>query len=100
MKSQTRIDLTKKKILVTGGAGFLGKHVVEKLKEVGVPADNITITRSRHNDLRNLADCYRASIGKDVIIHLAGNVGGIGHNREHPADLFDDNLIMGINVMK
>ena len=92
-------DLKNKKILVTGGSGFLGSHVVEKLVERGVRKEDIIIPRSKDYDLRNYEDCKRALEGANVVIHLAANVGGIGYNQENPGKLFYDNIIMGAKMM-
>jgi len=89
-----------KRILVTGGAGFLGSFVVEKLKEGGASGDRIRIPRSRHMDLRKWENCVEAVKGTDLVIHLAARVGGIGFNQEYPAELFYDNAIMGIQLME
>lgn len=89
---------TGKKVLITGGNGFLGKHLIAKLKEKG--PKTIRIADIDKYDLRNYEDCLKASKGMDVVIHLAAKVGGIGFNREFPADLFDDNILMGVNMMK
>ncbi|MBI4762232.1 MAG: GDP-L-fucose synthase family protein [Chloroflexota bacterium] len=94
-----------KKIIVTGGGGFLGSFVVEKLKERG--ATDIFIPRKRDYDLtdpnvikRMYDDALQGVDPKNtVVIHLAANVGGIGANREHPAEFFYDNLIMGVEMM-
>ena len=91
--------LTDKKVIVTGGAGFLGSFVTEKLKGRGVTAERIFIPRIENYNLVDANDIKRlyADHVKDVdpknvvIIHLAANVGGIGANREHPADFFYDN---------
>jgi GDP-L-fucose synthase len=93
------LDLTMEKILVTGGAGFFGSHVVSELLEKGVPRENIIIPRSKEIDLRDKDNCRRAVDGVDVVIHLAANVGGIGYNQKNPAALFYDNAIMGINII-
>lgn len=93
------LDLREKRIVVTGGAGFLGKQVVEQLIEVGVKPDKITIPRSRDCDLRRLENCQRVVEQQDIIIHLAAHVGGIGLNREKPAELFYDNLMMGAQLI-
>ena len=92
-------DLTGKRILVTGGAGFLGKQVVKQLCEAGVEPNKITVLRSQDCDLRTMENCQRAVDQQDVVIHLAAHVGGIGLNREKPAELFYDNLIMGTQLI-
>ena len=94
-----------KRVILTGGAGFLGSFVTERLKQNG--AEDIFIPRIEEynlidpNDIRHL---YAVTL-KDVdpknvvIIHLAANVGGIGANQEHPAEFFYDNLMMGVELM-
>ncbi|MFA6430415.1 MAG: GDP-L-fucose synthase [Candidatus Paceibacterota bacterium] len=94
------MNLKDKKILVTGGSGFLGSFVVEKLLKKGVPQKNIIVPRSKDFDLRKLEDCKKVLKNIDVVIHLAAKVGGIGFNREHPGQLFYDNLIMGAQLME
>jgi GDP-L-fucose synthase len=91
---------SKSKFLITGGAGFLGSFVVKKLIEKGVPKKNIIIPRSKKLDLRYWKNCVKAVKGKDVVIHLAGVVGGIGFNREIPGQMFYDNLMMGTQLME
>lgn len=86
-----------KRILITGGSGFLGSHLVKQLKEK--KPKQIRIADRDKYDLRKYEDCLRSSKGMDVVIHLAANVGGIGYNREHPAELFDDNILMGTFMM-
>ncbi|AOW98635.1 GDP-fucose synthetase [Moorena producens PAL-8-15-08-1] len=93
------LDLSNKRILVTGGAGFLGRQVVDQLCKAGADAQKITIPRSRDYDLRSLENCQRAVDQQDIIIHLAAHVGGIGLNREKPAELFYDNLMMGTQLI-
>ena len=94
-----------KRVVVTGGSGFLGSFVVEKLKQRG--ATDIFIPRIENYNLIEKSDIQRLFTdtlnGIDpanlVIIHLAANVGGIGANREHPAEFFYDNLMMGVELM-
>jgi len=92
-------DLKGKRILVTGGAGFLGKQVVEQLLAAGATSENIAVPRSRDYDLRSLEACQKAASGQDIIIHLAAHVGGIGLNQVKPAELFYDNLMMGAQLI-
>lgn len=92
------MDLKNKKVLVTGGAGFLGSFVVKQLEKLSV---RVTIPRSRDLDLTKQKDCFRLfNYEYDVVIHLAGNVGGIGYNLKNPGTLFFDNLVMGVSLME
>ncbi|MEM9091598.1 MAG: GDP-L-fucose synthase [Cyanobacteria bacterium P01_F01_bin.53] len=93
------MELANKKILVTGGAGFLGKQVVDQLTQAGANPDTILVPRSREYDLTKMEACQRVVQGQDVIVHLAAHVGGIGLNREKPAELFYDNLMMGTQLI-
>ena len=90
------------KIIITGGAGFLGSHLVKKYQEEGLPKENIFVPRSKDYDLRKTSDIKRILdyFPPDKIIHLAANVGGIGYNQENPGSLFYDNLIMGVQLME
>ena len=87
-------------IVVTGGNGFLGRVVVEKLKSRGF--SNIVVPRSREYDLRKEADIRRLfDMAKPtMVIHLAAVVGGIGANRDNPGKFFYDNAVMGIQLME
>lgn len=89
-----------KRILITGGAGFLGKHVCRALQDV-LPKELI-VPRSADFDLRKLSDIRRLFdvSNPDVVIHLAAVVGGIGANRENPGRFFYDNLMMGTQLME
>ncbi len=93
------LDLSDKRILVTGGAGFLGRQVVEQLIQAGAIPEKITVPRSRDYDLRTLEACQQVVQQQDIVIHLAAHVGGIGLNREKPAELFYDNLMMGTQLI-
>jgi GDP-L-fucose synthase len=95
----TQLDFSTQKILVTGGAGFLGKQVIAQLLEAGANLENISVPRSKTCDLRKLEHCEAAVAGQDLVIHLAAHVGGIGLNREKPAELFYDNLMMGTQLI-
>ena len=94
------LNLKNKKILLTGGGGFLGSFVYQELLMAGAQKKNITIPRSKTHDLRDINVCKKLAKNKDIIIHLAANVGGIGYNQLHPGSLFYDNLIMGAQVME
>ena len=95
----TALELKNKRILVTGGSGFLGRQVIDQLGKAGADRQKITIVRSRDCDLRVWENSQRAVDQQDIIIHLAAHVGGIGLNREKPAELFYDNLIMGTQLI-
>jgi GDP-L-fucose synthase len=98
-KLMTALELKNKRILVTGGAGFLGRQVIEQLCQSGADPEKITVPRSREYDLRLWENNQRVVDQQDIIIHLAAHVGGIGLNREKPAELFYDNLMMGTQLI-
>jgi GDP-L-fucose synthase len=89
-----------KKVLLTGGAGFLGREVNGLLVDFGAVPEDIRIPRSKETDLRRWENCQEAVKNIDLVIHLAARVGGIGFNRMYPAQLFYDNAIMGIQLME
>ena len=93
------LDLATKRICVTGGAGFLGTHLIRRLKEHG--AREIFVPRYPEYDLVREADIIRMidTAKPDIIIHLAAKVGGIGANRERPGEFFYDNLMMGVQLI-
>ncbi len=86
-----------KRVVVTGGAGFLGKPTVAMLEDLGADVD---VPRSAEHDLRKADECRAALEGAQVVIHLAANVGGIGYNRRNPGPLAHDNTAMGLNVFE
>ena len=88
-----------KRVLVTGGSGFLGSYVVEKLIHGrGVPAGNVVVPTSREDDLRNAASCLGVVQDCDVVIHLAAVTGGIGFSRTHPASQYYDCSLIDLNM--
>ena len=92
--------LQEARILLTGGAGFLGSHVNENLIRRGVSRRNIVIPRSESSDLRVWENCKKAVENIDLVVHLAARVGGIGFNQMNPATLFYDNIIMGTQLIE
>jgi GDP-L-fucose synthase len=88
-----------KRVMVTGGAGFLGSYVTSRLNEKA--AKEVFVPRSREYDLRDIEAIRRLLSARhfDVVIHLAARVGGIGANRKHPAGFFYDNLMMGVPLL-
>jgi GDP-L-fucose synthase len=89
-----------RRIVVTGGAGFLGGYVIEGLQKRG--CKNILVPRIEEYDLVSLDDINRMydDMKPDVVIHLAAVVGGIGANREHPGEFFYKNLMMGVQLIE
>ncbi len=97
---QTGPSLADRRIVVTGGAGFLGRHVVEALKRRG--ASHIVVPRRAEYDLTREAEVERlyADVRPEVVVHLAAVVGGIGANRANPGRFVYDNLVMGAMLME
>lgn len=97
----TNLNWAEQHVIVTGGAGFLGRHVVAQLEASG--AAEIVVPRSRHYDLRQQADVeqlYADHPETTMVIHLAATVGGIGINRKHPGLFFYDNIMMGTLLLE
>jgi GDP-L-fucose synthase len=92
--------LAGKRIVVTGGAGFLGSHVVEELRRRG--ASEIVVPRKKDYDLVDRAAARKLleDARPDLVVHLAARVGGIGANRENPGSFFFDNLMMGVQLIE
>jgi len=91
------VDLKGKRVLVTGGAGFIGRRIVSKLEAAGA---DILVPRSADCDLREKSNCERAVRGRDLVIHAACRSRGLLLNQQEPGTLFYDNALMGIQLME
>jgi len=96
------MNLAIERIALTGGAGFLGKHLQQELRDRGVPPENLLIPRVEDYDLTNEAAVIRMyeNMKPSIIIHLAAEVGGIGANREKPGRFFFANMAMGLHLIE
>ncbi len=94
------MDIKSKKICITGGAGFLGSHLIENLKSKG--CNNIFVPHIEEYDLTTEKDIIKMyqDAKPDIVIHLAAVVGGIGANREHPGSFYYKNLMMGTQLIE
>ena len=96
------IDFTHDRIVVTGGAGFLGRCLLAELRAGGVPEQNLLVPSSKDFDLTRETDVARMyqEMRPDVVVHLAALVGGIGANRENPGLFFYANMAMGLHLIE
>ncbi len=96
------MNLAIERIALTGGAGFLGRHLQQELRDRGVPPENLLIPHVEDYDLTNEAAVVRMynDMKPSVVIHLAAEVGGIGANREKPGRFFFANMAMGLHLIE
>ena len=94
-----RADMKNQRITITGGKGFLGRHLIRKLQEKGY--QNLSIADLPEYNLIRLDDVHRLyeDLKPDIVLHLAAKVGGIGFNQENPGAIFHDNIMMGIQLL-
>ena len=95
-----KFNLKNKQILITGGTGFLGRHVHVALLNCGLSKNQIHVFGAKEMNFKKWENCLEATTNKHVVIHLAAKIGGIGLNKEKPAELFYDNALMGIQLME
>ncbi len=90
-----------RKVLVTGGSGFIGSYVVENLIHTrGVPRENVVVPRSTQCDLRRFENCRRAVLSCDIVIHLAAVTGGISFSRAHPGSQYYDSSLIDMHMVE
>ncbi len=90
-----------KTVLVTGGHGFIGSHVVDILKEQkGVKDEQLRVPSSKEHDLRNFEDCLEVTKDVDVVLHLAAKVGGVGYSSQFPATQYYENVLMDLQMVE
>ena len=96
------MDLSTERIVLTGGAGFLGKHLQQELRDRGVPPESIRVPLIEEYDLTHENDVVRVyqEMRPTIVIHLAAEVGGIGANRENPGRFFYANMAMGLHLIE
>ncbi len=96
------MDLSKQRIVITGGAGFLGRFVQDELRKRGVSDENILVPTIEDYDLTREADVRRMydDMSPTVVMHLAAEVGGIGANRDNPGRFFYANMAMGLHLIE
>jgi GDP-L-fucose synthase len=102
MQEPHEVDWTKTRVMLTGGAGFLGSFVRGKLRQRGLPEENLFVPRLADCDLTS-QDNVRAAYDRatpDIVIHLAAEVGGIGANRDNPGRFFYANMAMGLHLIE
>lgn len=96
------MDFRKERIVVTGGAGFLGKNVQAELRKAGAAPESVLVPTIEEYDLTRETDVARmyATMKPSIVIHLAAEVGGIGANRENPGRFFYANMAMGLHLIE
>ena len=96
------MDLSTERIVVTGGAGFLGRYLQRELRSRGVQSENLLVPHIEDYDLTSEADVVRVyeEMEPSVVIHLAAEVGGIGANQENPGRFFYANMAMGLHLIE